>query len=201
MWQRFRPIIARDIVKHSGKLIPVTFSGSVNQCCPGENRGPGDRACAIFGHTCQTMRHPYPHDRCYTHSMTYRLWSRQGLAAASSGRSDSCWQTMSSACGRQCIGSRCCPLVMGVRRCVLNPILVTGYAGIVELFILEPVAAAGGVAVHAVKLAGFGARAHQPGCVGVVLPKVPAVWIKVGVLQCCDTEVIEKTGHPAQSWR
>ena len=70
--------------------------------------------------------------------------------------------------------------------------LVTGQAGLVGLGrVLEPVAAAGGMAMDAVQLAGLGAGAQPPLGVGVVLSQVAAVGIEVGILEPHQVEVIE----------
>ena len=77
-----------------------------------------------------------------------------------------------------------------VRRRGVHLVLVAGDAGVVELLLLEPVAAAGGVAVHAVDLPRLEAGAHAPGGVGVVLPEVAAVGVEVGVLERHEVEVV-----------
>ena len=84
---------------------------------------------------------------------------------------------------------------------VLHPLLMAGQAGVVGLLLLEPVAAAGGVAVDAVELAGLDAGAHAPGGLGVVLPQVAAVGIEVGVLQGHQVEVVEEALPGVGSWR
>ena len=93
-------------------------------------------------------------------------------------------------------------LVVGVGRRVLHMVLVAGHAGIVGLFLgLEPVAAARGVAGHAVDLPGLGAGAHEPRGVGVVLAQVAAVGVEVGVLQGREIVVVEEAVPRRVSWR
>jgi len=62
-----------------------------------------------------------------------------------------------------------------VRHRVLHLVLVTGHACVVELLLLKPVAAAGGMAVHAVDLARLVAGAHAPGSERIVLPQIASV--------------------------
>ena len=71
-------------------------------------------------------------------------------------------------------------------------LLVAGQARLVRLLALEAHPAARRMAVVAVQLARLGARAHEPGGVGVVLAQVAAVGIEVGMVERDEIEVIEK---------
>ena len=84
-----------------------------------------------------------------------------------------------------------------VRRRVVHLVLMAGHAGVVELLLLEPVAAAGGVAVHAVDLARLGAGAHAPRGERIVLAQVAAVGVEVGVLQGQRGRSGRRTALPA----
>ena len=75
---------------------------------------------------------------------------------------------------------------------------VTGHAGVVGLLLLlEPVAAARGVAGDAVDLARLGTGAHAPGGVGVVLTQVAAIGVEVGVFQGRRGQSDRRSAHPA----
>ena len=83
-------------------------------------------------------------------------------------------------------------VMVRVRSRVLHLVLVAGHAGIIELFLFEPVASAGGMAVHTVEPARFRAGAHAPRGQCVIFANIPAVRVKVRVLQGDEVEVIKE---------
>jgi hypothetical protein len=84
--------------------------------------------------------------------------------------------------------------MMCVSGSVAYALFMAREAGVVDLCLLfETIAAARCVTVHAVEFAGFGAGAHEPRRIGVVLPEVPAVGVIVGALERYKVEMVEKS--------
>jgi hypothetical protein len=84
-------------------------------------------------------------------------------------------------------------LVMGMGRGILNPFRMTGHAGVVRLFLgLEAVPATARVARDTVELARLEAWAHEPRGIGVILPEVAAIGVKVMVLKGDEVIVVEE---------
>ena len=69
---------------------------------------------------------------------------------------------------------------------------MTGIAGLVGLgWVVKLIAAAGGVAVHAVELAGERTGTARPGGLGVVFPEITTVRVKIRVLVGNEVVVVE----------
>ncbi len=81
--------------------------------------------------------------------------------------------------------------VVRMGRYVIYKFIMTGQAGVVCLFIGEPVTAAGGVAMDAIEFAGFCALIHSPAGECIVFAEIPSVGIKIVILQGYEIIVVE----------
>ena len=100
-------------------------------------------------------------------------------------------------CHRHVAGDALVPfasrLVTGMRGGILNFFCMTGHTGVVCLFLgPEPVSPAAGVTGDTVKGARFEAWTHKPRCVGIILPQIAAIGVKVRVLKGDEVEVVEE---------
>jgi len=83
-----------------------------------------------------------------------------------------------------------CICMAGVHCWILHLVFMAGQTSVIELLQLKPVAAAGGVAVHAVNLAGLGTGAHAPRGKGIVLSQISTISVEIGIFQRCKIEII-----------